>query len=186
MRSIYEYNRAVFRKNSLVFFYVIFKGAGMEKEAIIDLIRRIDFFRQIPEVQAKKLIELGKIKKYNANDIIVKEGEISSNIYFLLSGGFMVTAQGKIVHYENNYGEFFGDIAAIDKLPRTAFVRANKESLFFVLNINDVLPDQSELSTGERFYLNICQTFSERLRKNDLRIRQLNTEIAKLEKAVGQ
>ena len=158
----------------------------MQKEDLIDLIRKMNFFKDMPEFHARKIIELGKIKKYGKGEVVVKEGEVSSKIYFLLKGGFMVSSEGRVFFYETRYGEFFGEIAAIDSQPRSAFVRANKDdSFFFILDLNDILGDNYELSDGEKFYLKICRTFAQRLRGNDLKITALNKDVNRLQKIIG-
>ncbi|MBF0273883.1 MAG: cyclic nucleotide-binding domain-containing protein [Nitrospinae bacterium] len=156
----------------------------MQKEDLIDLIQKVGFFKDMPADQSRKIIEMGKIKRYGKGDIVLKEGEISSKIYFLLKGGFMVSSEGNVLFYETRYGEFFGEIAAIDSQPRSAFVRANQEnSYFFILDINDIFNKESPLSDGEKFYLKICRTFAERLRANDQKITNLSKEINKRKKA---
>ena len=85
----------------------------------------------------KKFIRLGKLKEYEKNGVIITEKEKEDGICFVITGGaFAYTSHdGKeIVFNDFVPGQFFGEMAIIDKLPRSASVGASS-SLTKILRI---------------------------------------------------
>ncbi len=72
-------------------------------------------------------------KSYNAKQLIIKEGDPSNDLYYIVSGSVTVMIEDskghEIVLAYLNAGEFFGELGLFDKEHnRTAFVRAKSKS----------------------------------------------------------
>lgn len=85
-------------------------------------------FDYLPRACLEAVLDEGKWVEYNATECIVSYGEVSTSVYFILSG--LVTAgicspQGREISYQNlSPGDMFGELAAIDQQPRSCQVLA--------------------------------------------------------------
>ncbi|MEQ8288221.1 MAG: cAMP-activated global transcriptional regulator CRP [Gammaproteobacteria bacterium] len=73
------------------------------------------------------------MKTYNAKQLIIKEGDPSNDLYFIVKGSVTVMVEDhkghEIVLAYLNAGEFFGELGLFDpEQHRTAFVRAKTKS----------------------------------------------------------
>ncbi|MEM6998815.1 MAG: cAMP-activated global transcriptional regulator CRP [Pseudomonadota bacterium] len=87
--------------------------------------------QQDPKITA--FIEHCHIKSYNAKQLIIKEGDPSNDLYYIVKGSVTVMVEDskghEIVLAYLNEGEFFGELGLfIDDHNRTAFVRAKQKS----------------------------------------------------------
>ena len=58
-----------------------------------------------------------------AGKTVVKEGEVGTVFYFIIDGKATVTRHGRKV-VELGPGQYFGELALLDRLPRTRSVKA--------------------------------------------------------------
>jgi CRP/FNR family transcriptional regulator, cyclic AMP receptor protein len=91
-------------------------------------------------------------KSYAAKQLIIKEGDPSNDLYFIISGSVTVMIEdskgNEIVLAYLNAGEFFGEIGLFDsEHNRTAFVRAKEKSDIAKISyeklqsLNNLFPD---------------------------------------------
>ena len=93
-----------------------------------------------PWVQTMDLLPLIKKMQYRTyakEEFILREGEFSSEMYFLLKGKVKVS-KGDTFLAMLNEGSFFGEMGAVAKGPRTASVQAQTPVHAFVLMGSDV------------------------------------------------
>lgn len=86
---------------------------------------------QDPKIAA--FLEHCHIKSYNAKQLIIKEGDPSNDLYYIVKGSVTVMVEDskghEIVLAYLNEGEFFGELGLfLDDHNRTAFVRAKQKS----------------------------------------------------------
>lgn len=97
---------------------------------------KISIIANIDQAELKVIIDQLKFVKYNFKDFIIKEGDISQEIFFVLSGECHVFAQNKKVA-EIQAGKTFGESAAIFNTKRNAsVVCASKEVTLLSFCIN--------------------------------------------------
>jgi len=98
--------------------------------------RKEDVIPPLPVDLLARLETLGNVEEFNAGDILLREGEVSSQLYVLLSGKLKVFAsQGKgreMVYNTLQPGEYFGELA-FDGGPRSASVQALLDSRCLIL-----------------------------------------------------
>ena len=72
------------------------------------------------------LRQCGKLKEYNKNDFICREGEAGHSLFLLLQGDLSVSVNSFIDDTQNvgyiSKGSFFGEMSLLEKKPRTASV----------------------------------------------------------------
>ncbi|KAJ3283011.1 anaphase-promoting complex subunit Hcn1 [Rhizoclosmatium sp. JEL0117] len=102
-----------------------------------DLISKVSFLRR-QENDGRDELFVGKVASafepcyFVTGDIIFTQGQVGMEMYFVVSGTINVLAQGKHVATLNE-GAFFGEVALIGNIPRTATVQAAGSCMLYRL-----------------------------------------------------
>jgi CRP-like cAMP-binding protein len=100
----------------------------------------------------KELAELAKRTEdmeLETGQVLCKEGQRAQEFFVLMEGEVQVTRGGKKLH-TLGAGDFFGEIALIEDIPRTATVTASTGIRFFVLTRRSFLRLLDEQAGVER------------------------------------
>lgn len=99
--------------------------------------RDIGFFSSLPDVERRKVERTLVWRNFAKGETILNEKETNDDVYFIVEGNVGVlgfTESGRVISYASlEPGEYFGELAAIDKQPRSATVIANVPSVIAVL-----------------------------------------------------
>jgi len=100
--------------------------------------RDIEFFSSLSDVERRKFGRTLVWHSIAKNETILNENETSDDVYFIVEGNvgiFGFAETGRVISYASlEPGEYFGELAAIDKQPRSATVIANTPSVVAVLS----------------------------------------------------
>lgn len=103
--------------------------------SLADLLRNISCFSRCSNAQLQMLIELGSRQFYGVGEIICCEGDPGDAFYIVLEGSVEVRSEHLDQILATLYeGEFFGEIAVLTGMPRSATVRALEETTLFVVH----------------------------------------------------
>jgi len=92
-------------------------------EEPLELLRRIAIFTELPEPVLERLASGATAISVSGDQIVVSRGEVGNHFYVIAAGKAAVDLDdGKI--RELGPGDFFGEIALLRDVPRTATVRA--------------------------------------------------------------
>ena len=80
-------------------------------------------FSACSKAERKSIERKVKSEQVPAGKTIVQEGEVGTVFYFIVDGKATVTRHGRKV-VELGPGQYFGELALLDRLPRTASVKA--------------------------------------------------------------
>ncbi len=83
----------------------------------------VSLFSGLKEKQLKTIVNAGKELSYDAGRVIVKEGDMGVGFYLILDGKVEVRRGTKILS-KLGAGQFFGEMALVDKQRRSADVVA--------------------------------------------------------------
>jgi MFS family permease len=92
-------------------------------EEPLELLRRIDIFAHLPEPVLERLAAGATAISVLADQVVVSRGEAGRHFYVIAAGRAVVELEGGATR-ELQPGEFFGEIALLRDVPRTATVRA--------------------------------------------------------------
>lgn len=105
------------------------------KPSLADLLRNISCFSRCSNAELQMLIELGNRQFYGVGEIICREGDSGDAFYIVLEGSVEVRSEHLNQILATLYeGEFFGEIAVLTGMPRSATVRALEETTLFVVH----------------------------------------------------
>lgn len=105
------------------------------------------------------------------NEYLVREGEESTEMYYLQSGTLAVfKRKGDQEHQIGTIisGELVGEMSFLDKNPRSASVKAMSEAVLVVIPVDKL---EHTLETLPKWFSALLNTLTERLRKANARIR---------------
>jgi CRP/FNR family cyclic AMP-dependent transcriptional regulator len=89
---------------------------------------RIPFFKDSTDVDLSRFDRRCTWKKFEEGEVVVDYEDETADVYFIISGEVRIlirTAAGKeVILAEMKTGQFFGELAAIDNVPRSANVTA--------------------------------------------------------------
>ncbi len=103
----------------------------------------IELFNGLSLHDRKLIANKCKGFKFDANNTIMSYNDTCSDVYFILSGKVRITIyslSGKEITFrDQNAGEMFGEIAAIDNKPRSAHAVALSETRIAVMSAKNFL-----------------------------------------------
>jgi 6-phosphofructokinase len=99
---------------------------------LLELIKKTVPFKTLSLEEIENLKKFLKKYEYEPDEIVVSEGDIGTAAYIVESGEFLLYKMERIVKVFRK-GDFFGEIALIDKRPRLGTVKAlNKSTLYSI------------------------------------------------------
>jgi|UPI00039E03E8 CRP-like cAMP-binding protein len=145
---------------------------------VFTILRRNDLTSGLTDDECKQLANLSHLKHVPKEQVVVKEGEQSSDLYIIGRGRvgiflYSVTQPGaleKIATLIDN--ELFGEFSMIDGSRRSATVIAEEDTdLIYIDNLalQRFLNDHEHI--GYLFYRNLAKILTKKLRNTDLEIR---------------
>ncbi len=147
---------------------------------------KIHLFNGLIAEEVEDLIKRGKVIIIRKGETIFHEGMLGSNLFIVLSGKIGIYIKDQLIT-KCHVGDTFGEMAVLNKKPRTATATALEESRLLCLDekqINDIL----EKHVAVRLLLNAIHLLSERLEKDNYMIAEMikllrkhNLDIPKLE-----
>ncbi|ESA33064.1 small-conductance mechanosensitive channel [Leptolyngbya sp. Heron Island J] len=115
-----------------------------------DMLRQVSYFANFSDLELRQLIEIGYRQRSHAGTTLFHEGDAGNSFYILLEGKIEILAEKLNRHLATiEPGQFFGEVALLLGVPRTAMARVAEDALLFVINqpsFSDLLRRYPELS----------------------------------------
>ena len=115
-----------------------FAGAVPVGEREFSLLRGVPFFGLLPIATVETLARRAERVPVAAGEVVIREGEHGDRFYVIDTGAVDVSQDGRARRTETT-GEFFGEIALLRDVPRTATVVATAPGSLLVLDRDDFL-----------------------------------------------
>ncbi len=137
------------------------------------LLETIPLFRHLSPAEFKALRLVTQERKFGAGEVIFHEGDPGDGVYFVKSGAVEISA-GKTdrrVFSRLGPSEIFGEMALLERQPRSATASCPVDSEIYYLPREEMLPF---LERSPGVALTLLQQISHRLREfNQLHLREL-------------
>lgn len=144
-----------------------------------DFLHFVPIFSDLSDETLQAIYETGKIKKYEKERIILMEDDDGSAMFFIRSGKVKVTrasSDGKeVILTILGESDFFGEMAIIDGMARSATVATIEESELFMIERTDFL---NLLKKHPEVAIALLKELTKRLRDADLKIKSLSLKDA--------
>lgn len=99
------------------------------------LVAKVPFFQRLQASQIAEIAGLLKLARAIKGEVLMREGDTGECMYFIVSG--QVEVKGKAGTFILKNGDFFGEIALIERCPRTATVKAISRCQLLILDARD-------------------------------------------------
>jgi len=145
----------------------------------LTFLRNVPIFSELDEKSLLKIAKLGTRQKYKKGNIVVLEQESGAALFIIISGKVKVVrmdeAGREVILSIFGPGEFFGEMALLDGLARSASVIATTRSELFMIHRRDFLGLLHEHPT---ITIALLAELAMRLRKADMQIKSLSLKDA--------
>ena len=98
----------------------------------VESLARAPLFQNLSREELRELAGVTEDLEVEAGKVLCREGEIAREFFVIIDGEVEVTHDGDRLRTLTD-GDFFGEIALIEDIPRTATVTATTSLRFFVL-----------------------------------------------------
>ena len=156
----------------------------IETKYLKDNIQNIQKLMTIPALKnfeaqnLGKLLKLSKVREYEDNELIIREGDLDPWLYFLLSGKIKVVKEGMQINVISKIGEIFGEMHIIDSMSRSASVYAVGKTICLAVDTSakDKLSSDDKRDERIEFIVLLYRIFAEYM---SVRLRLTSEKLAK-------
>lgn len=151
---------------------------------IMERLKNVPAFDSLPESHIKEAMRAASIRRYDAGESVIQEGEFDNQVFFLIFGALKVFVRGNEVGHLKRLGDVFGEMGIIDGSPRSASIIAERTSLVVALDDTAIgsLGDASKIFTQAVMYRVFAEVMAVRLRDANQQIAELKLELKELKK----
>ena len=111
----------------------------------IEFLKNVPIFSELNDDTLIKLSQLGTLKSFEKDSIILSEQDAGSALFVMVSGKVKVARVSnddkskEVILTLLNPSDFFGEMALLDGLARSATVTSIEDSQVFIIQRNDFL-----------------------------------------------
>lgn len=142
-------------------------------------LRSVPIFSELDEADLQKITKLGVRKKYKKGSIILLEEETGSAMFVIISGKVKVVRADddgrEVILAILSESDFFGEMAILDGLSRSASVVATSKAEVFMIHRGDFLKLMNDYPA---IAISLLRELTMRLRKADMQIKSLSLKDA--------
>ena len=142
-------------------------------------LRNVPIFADLEEKSLEKIVKLGTRQKYKKGNIVVLEQESGAALFVIITGKVKVVRMDEdgreVILSMFGPGEFFGEMALLDGMARSASVVATVRSELFMIHRREFLDLLHEFPTVA---ISLLAELAMRLRKADMQIKSLSLKDA--------
>jgi CRP-like cAMP-binding protein len=148
---------------------------------LIGIVKKIPFLHSYEEKYLTNILNLSKVRKYKAGEVIAKEGEFDSWFYLILSGEVKVVKRETEIARLDSEGGTFGEMAVLEGMSRSASVIAIKDTSCLAIDgaFLDRLAPEDRPDFESVYYRLISEELAYRLRKTSEELSLLKKDSGK-------
>ncbi|MBI4634145.1 MAG: cyclic nucleotide-binding domain-containing protein [Deltaproteobacteria bacterium] len=150
-------------------------------EKDISFLQETELFRNLSQVQIRKVLDVCRLVTFAEDEVIAREGEEGDTMYIILDGIVEVVKSLIMSDMDEDREKskvftkltaedhaVFGEIALLEQLKRTATIRAVTKCTLYEITRDAFLNlTGTDHELGYRIFMNLARIISARLRKAD-------------------
>ena len=129
------------------------------------MLDNVPLFSGLSSAALAEIEQHGTVKSFRKNTIVINQDDETYSLYVILSGSVRVFISGEdgreAVLNHQGAGDYFGDLALIDKQPRVASVMTTEASRFMIISREDFM---ACLSKNPEIAINLIKPMTSRMR----------------------
>lgn len=147
--------------------------------AMLENLRNIDVLEPFEDQELYKLLEMSKVRKYRAGEVIVQEGRSDTWLYFLMLGRVRISKKDKEIVTLSQKGEIFGEMGSMDSSRRSASVHAVTDTVCLATDMFYIekLTGNEKIAFGYVLYRLLAEILARRLRETTAELIQSKSKL---------
>ena len=134
------------------------------------IIEKIPLFQGLSLRQVQGILQAGQVAKCSRGEVLCRDGDKSTEIFILLSGGLAVK-NGNVELAAIKPVEIVGEMGAITGQPRCAtVVVAEGSALIIISKIKFDVLLKNDVEMAAKIYKNMLNSLSQKLRDNNIQL----------------
>ena len=129
------------------------------------MLENVPLFSGLSSAALAEIEQHGMVKSFKKHAIVINQDDETCSLYVILSGSVKVYISGEdgreAVLNHQSAGDYFGDLALIDKQPRVASVMTTEASRFMIISREDFMKC---LSKNPEIAINLIKPMTSRMR----------------------
>jgi CRP-like cAMP-binding protein len=143
---------------------------------IIELLKKLSLFNELEYSAIKELTFLSKERVFQKGEIIFNENDTGSSLMVIVSGEVRICKRANVSGEETliilKKGDFFGEMALLEDLPRSATAIAHSDVFILEITCEKFMHFiEKDTASGVKILLNLAKNLSARLREADVKIK---------------
>jgi len=131
----------------------------------LEVLKGMPLFRYLSYTELVRVMNIAESKWYEAGETLITEGEPGDTMFVILSGKIRLVKNGADIT-QLGKGAHFGEMALVDRSPRSASAVADDTSRLLLIHRNDFYEIiKKEPSLSVKLLWSFVQVLAERLRK---------------------
>jgi len=155
-------------------------NTGILKKNKIDIADKLSgstLFAYFTPDELVNVAEMVKVHGYAKGDLIFGEGDVGEELYIVASGKVAISkrVKGKLeqVLAHMGKGECFGEMAILEKIPRTASAHAEDDCLLMTLSKDHLFAlMETDPRAAAKIMFNLLKSFNSRLQTTNEHLRE--------------
>jgi len=144
-----------------------------------DFLQYVPIFSELNVNTLEQIAKIGIKKTFKKDSVVLLEHETGSALFVIVSGKVKISRVSddgrEVILTILGESDFFGEMAILDGLARSANVTAIEDTELFIIQRNDFL---ELLRTHPEVTISLLQELTQRLRSSDMKIKSLSLKDA--------
>jgi len=151
-------------------------GMNPEKDIIIEILKNLSLFSSLNYGAIKELTFLFSERIFQAGETIFEENDTGNSLLVIISGEVRITQRANVSGEETltvlKKGDFFGEMALLEDLPRSATAIAHSDACIMEISQERFLRFiEKDPASGVKILITLAKSLSARLREADGKIK---------------
>jgi CRP/FNR family transcriptional regulator, cyclic AMP receptor protein len=144
-----------------------------------DFLKYVPIFSELNDTTIEQISKIGIRKTFKKDSVVLYEHETGSALFVIVEGKVKISRVSddgrEVILTILNDSDFFGEMAILDGLSRSANVTAMEDSELFIIQRNDFI---ALLHTHPEISIALLKELTQRMRAADLKIKSLSLKDA--------
>ncbi len=147
-----------------------------DKDIIIDILKNLSLFSELNYSAVKELTYLFSDRVFQGGETIFEENDTGNSLLVIISGEVRITQRANVSGEETltvlKQGDFFGEMALLEDLPRSATAIAHSDTFMLEISRERFLHFlEKDPASGVKILVRLARSLSARLREADSKIK---------------
>ena len=147
-----------------------------DKDILIDILKGLSLFSELSYGAVKELAYLFSERVFHRDESILEENDSGNSLMVILSGEVRITQRAELSGEETltvlRKGDFFGEMALLEDLPRSATAIAHSDTVIMEIGRERFMRFvEKDPASGVKILITLARSLSARLREADGKIK---------------